>query len=82
MSQKVKTIILDIIGDFFSFIVPYLLVGLLLFYDDTLFTFEQRKVLISSFGIVFIASMAHSFDYRDRLKYLQKQITNNIEVGK
>lgn len=73
MFQKFKKVILDLVTDLVSFCCPYILVVILLFYDDNVFTLEQREVLGSAFCIVFISSMANFFEYRYRLKDLQKQ---------
>lgn len=78
MSQNFKKVILDLVTDFVSFCVPYILVGIVLLYGDNGFTFEQRKVLVSAFGLVFLSSMSYSFEYRYRLKDLQKQDDKEI----
>ena len=73
MSQKFKRVLLDFLSDFVFFCIPYIFVGILLFYPDNGFTYEQRKVLCSAFGLLFISFMFNAFEYRDRLKKLQKQ---------
>ena len=73
MSQNFKKVVLDLVTDFVLFCVPYISVGIVLFYDDNVFTLEQRNLLCSAFGLVFLSSMFNSFEYRYRLKDLQKQ---------